>query len=164
MIIRLTQRLAKKIKESPSQNYPVGPNAYADWSAHLFTAKRAQYIIVSNTTSLYSIVMHGGGITDSNKFIQSVFGFMADFMQSEGHGFLFRRLIVPEMTEVIFSKSANRSVLGSMNDFVESAKLYLIEMQLSPFETSRGINETPMTLLGYDSPREAFAKMAPGKA
>jgi IS30 family transposase len=164
MIIRLTQRLAKKIKRSPSLNLPIGGNAYADWSAHLFTAERAQYIIVSNTTSLYSIVMHGSGITDSNKFMQSVLSYMADFMQREGQEFLFRRLIVPESQEVIFSKSANRSVMGSMNDFISTAKFLLIERELSPFEMSKIINGTPMKILGYDSPKEAFAKMALGKA
>ena len=164
MIIRLTQRLAKKIKISPSLNHSIDVNAYADWSAHLFTSERAQYIIVSNTTSLYSIVMHGGGITDSNKFIQSILSFMSDFMQREGQEFLFRRLIVPESQEVIFSKSANRSVLGSMNDFISTAKFLLIERELSPFEMSQIINETPMSILGYDSPKDAFAKMALGKA
>lgn len=38
MIFRLSQKLAKKIKEAPSQSLPPDPNPFADWSAHLFTA------------------------------------------------------------------------------------------------------------------------------
>jgi hypothetical protein len=32
---------------------PLDENPYADWSCHLFTADRTQYIILSNTASLY---------------------------------------------------------------------------------------------------------------
>ena len=44
---------------------------FADWSAHLFTAERTQYILISNTASLYSMVMFGRGITDDCRFIVS---------------------------------------------------------------------------------------------
>ncbi|QDT48902.1 hypothetical protein Pan258_29490 [Symmachiella dynata] len=42
MIIRLSQKLAKKIKADPLVTVPLDENPYADWSAHLFTADRTQ--------------------------------------------------------------------------------------------------------------------------
>ncbi len=63
MIIRLTAKLGKKIKNIPSATLPPDSNPFADWSAHLFTAERRQYILVANTSSLYSVVMPGKGIT-----------------------------------------------------------------------------------------------------
>jgi len=57
LILRLSQNLAKKVDAGSLK-----PNPFADWSAHLFTADRAQYVIVTNTTSLYSVVMRGSGI------------------------------------------------------------------------------------------------------
>jgi hypothetical protein len=67
MIFRLSAKLGKKLKFSPTEVLPAHTNPFADWSAHLFTADRAQYILISNTISLYSRVIFGRGITDDGK-------------------------------------------------------------------------------------------------
>lgn len=54
MIFRLSQKLAKKLKVGALPSLPPDQNPYADWSANLFTADRTQYIILTNTQSLYS--------------------------------------------------------------------------------------------------------------
>jgi hypothetical protein len=48
MIFRLSQKLAKKLKEGTLPPLPLDENPYADWSAHLFTADRTQYILLTN--------------------------------------------------------------------------------------------------------------------
>lgn len=53
MILRLTQKPAKKIKVGELAELSLDENPYADRSCHLFTADRTQNIIMSNTTSLY---------------------------------------------------------------------------------------------------------------
>jgi hypothetical protein len=70
MILRLSQKLNKKIQAGKLSEMPLDDNPYADWSCHLFTADRTQYIIMSNTASLYSCVMFGKGITNDGLFIQ----------------------------------------------------------------------------------------------
>jgi len=159
MILRLTQKLAKKVGLSPLQVVPLDKNPFIDWTAHLFRAERAQYIIVTNTASLYSLVMYGRGITDDNKFIQRTLSFMREFMANDGCEFIYRRRITPHTARVLFSKAADRHMIGSMNELIFEAKLYLTERQLSPFETSRQINETLMSYLGYNSPKEAFRQL-----
>ena len=61
MIFRLSQKLAKKLKVSSLKPASADPNPFADWSAHLFTADRTQYLILTNTPSLYSMVIYGRG-------------------------------------------------------------------------------------------------------
>jgi len=61
MILRLSQKLCTKIKAGPLPAMPLDENPYGDWSCHLFTADRTQYIITTNTKSLYSCVMYGKG-------------------------------------------------------------------------------------------------------
>jgi len=156
MIFRLTQKLAKKVKLPKLQAVPSGQNPFIDWTAHLFTAERAQYIIVTNTVSLYSLIMYSRGITDDNELIQRTLGFMREYMAEEGCEFLYRRLIAPNSAIVSFAKATNRHVIGSMNELILEARLYLTERQLSTFETSQHINETPMSYLDYNSPKEAF--------
>ncbi|WP_420860827.1 DUF6933 domain-containing protein [Symmachiella dynata] len=52
------------MKAGPLDMVPLDDNPYAYWSAHLFTAERTQYIILSNTKSLCSCVIFGKGIPD----------------------------------------------------------------------------------------------------
>jgi hypothetical protein len=47
------QKLNTKIKAGTLPTLPLDDNPYADWSAQLFLADRTQYILVSNTRSLY---------------------------------------------------------------------------------------------------------------
>jgi len=156
MIFRLTRKLAKKIGIGLSKYVPPDNNPFADWTAHLFTAQRTQYVIVTNTASLYSMVMYGKGITNTNRLTQDSLSYMSEFMANDGNEFLYRRLIVPYAGRILFSKATDRRVLGSINELVFEAKFYLVEREESPFGASLLLNESPMSLLGYNTPRDAF--------
>ena len=156
MIFRITAKLGKKIGILPSRLLPPDSNPFADWSAHLFTAERVQYILITNTSSLYSMVMYGKGITNDSKFLQRVMSNISEFMRDDGHEFIYQRLIAPETSHVSFSKALNRSVTGSMNDLVFHAKVHLIESEMSPYDVSFQLNEMPMSFLKYEHPQEAF--------
>jgi hypothetical protein len=159
MIFRLSRKLAQKIKVAPKTVLPPDPNPFADWSAHMFTAARAQYIIITNTPSLYSVVMYGKGICDDSDFIEAALTHLHDFMPSDGNEFIFRKFVAPASGEVRFSKALNRSVTGSVNDLVYHATMWIAERELSPFETAFKLNEIPFVALEYRNPREAFKGM-----
>ncbi|MCA9261631.1 MAG: hypothetical protein KDA61_20580 [Planctomycetales bacterium] len=82
MILRLTQKLGAKIKAGKLTELPLDENPYADWSGRLFTAARTQYILLSNTASLYSCVMFGAGVTDDSRFIERALR-LAECMRSD---------------------------------------------------------------------------------
>ena len=159
MIVRLSAKLSKKIRVSPSRLLPADKNPFADWSAHLFTADRTQYILVTNTISLYSMVMYGKGITDDNWFLQRVTNTMGEFMQDDGYQFIYERIIAPETARVSFSKALNRSVTGSMNELVYHAQILLTEKDMSPYDISFELNKIIYSYLHYDHPHSAFGKM-----
>ena len=156
MIIRLSARLARKIRVSDLAPLPADPNPFADWSCHLFTAERVQYILITNTPSLYSMVMYGRGITDDGAFLKRVTSYMGEFMRDDGHAFIYERLVAPAAATVTFSKALSRRVTDSMNDLVFQAKIHLEREEISPYDLSFRLNETPMSYLGYDNPRRAF--------
>lgn len=83
MILRLSTKLNKKIKAGTLKPMPLDDNPYADWSCHLFTADRAQYILMTNTQSLYSCVMFGRGITDDSRFIERALSTIREFMDDD---------------------------------------------------------------------------------
>ena len=156
MIFRLSQKLAAKLKIGLAPSSPLDANPYADWSAHLFTAQRTQYVIITNTPSLYSILMLGRGITDDGQFLDAAMTAMREFMVADGDEFMFRKFVAPASAQVQFSKALSRSVTGSMNDLVRCGMFWLVERELSPFDTSFKLNETPMSALDYRNAREAF--------
>jgi hypothetical protein len=156
MIFRLTQKLAKKVGLHPLQGLPPEQNPFVDWTAHLFTVERVQYIIVTNTAALYSVVMFGRGITDDNEFIQRTLSFMSELMAKDGYEFFYRRLIAPHTARVSFSKATDKHVLGSMNELILRAEYYVTERQMSPFDVSIEINDLLMSYIGYKHPKDAF--------
>jgi hypothetical protein len=159
MIIRISGKLGKKIHVSPGKVLPGDSNRFADWSAHLFTARRVQHIIVTNTFSLYSIVMRGAGITDLGTFLHRTSDFMREFLQENGFPAVFESLIAPAMRSVAVSGALNRSVTGSMNDLVYQAQVQMEELDLPPWDASCQLNRAPMSYLKYSNPRDAFVRM-----
>jgi hypothetical protein len=160
LIIRLTQKLAKKIKVAPTAALPRDPNPFADWTANLFTAQRTQYIILTNSASLYSVIFYGRGITESDIFIDRALSYLAEHMRGTGFGEIFDKRIIPLAAEIVFSKTGDRSLLGSINDHVQCSKIYLDRLDASPYEAVRRLNETPMGALDYRFPCEVLVKQA----
>ena len=165
MILRLSQKLAKKLGEGNLPSLPLDENAYADWSANLFTADRAQYIIVANTKALYSVVMYGKGISDSSEFISRALSTLREFMEDDGQSFVYQRLIAPTSGNVRFAKALDRSVTGSINELVKFAKVWLEEGEISPHDVGFKLNDVLLSALActksdsYGKPREAFKSL-----
>jgi hypothetical protein len=156
MIFRLSQKLAKKLKCPLPQSAPADPNPFADWSAHLFTADKTQYLILANTPSLYSTVIYGRGILNDSQFLDRALSSLREFMADDGQEFIFRTFVAPASVSVRFASALNRSVTGSMNDLVYHTQMWLTEGELSPFDVSFKLNEVPMSFLDYRKPRDAF--------
>jgi hypothetical protein len=168
MIFRLSQKLATKLKIAPKVCIPLDADPFADWSAHLFTADRTQYIIVTNTKSLYSVVMYGKGITDDSEFIDRALSSLREFMDADGLAFVYQRFVAPASGSVRFAKALNRSVTGSMNELVKFAKPWLAEGELSPHDVGLKLNDILLSALArsktdfYWKPREAFKSLISG--
>ena len=88
------------------RDMPLDANPFADWSANLFVVDRTQYIILSNTQSLYSCVMYGKGITSDKLFIERALNSIREFMEADGHQFAYRNFIAPASATVTFAKAA----------------------------------------------------------
>ena len=160
MVLRLSQKLNAKAKAGTLAARPLDENAFADWSAHLFSAHRTQYILVSNTKSLYSTAMYAKGTTTDHRLIERVLSGIREFMEADDQAFIYQRLIAPTCGTVRFAKALDRSVTGSMNDLAYHATVWLTEGGLSPFDVGFKLNGIPFSTLGYATPREAFKAMA----
>jgi hypothetical protein len=166
MILRLSQKLNTKIKAGTLKPMPPDENPYADWSCHLFTADRTQYIIVCNTQSLYSSVLYGKGITSDSVFIERVLSSRREFMEDDGQSFIYQRFVAPSSGLVSFAKPLNRSVIGSMNDLILHATDWLDEGEVAPHDVGFGLIDIPLSAVAsgkqdrYAKPSEAFRTLA----
>src|SRR5664280_481491 len=164
MIIRLANSLAKKIKETDLASLPPDPNPFADWATRLFATDRAQYILITNSASLYSVVIYGRGVTNGNALIYKMTDMMRDVMDKDGLRLIYEKQIAPQTSTVSFSKAVNRSVTGSMNELVLVAKWHLIRDEMSPYDVSFLLNKTPLSFLKDQYQRDAFQSMGQGSA
>jgi hypothetical protein len=161
MIFRLTSKLAQKIGIAPLPAIPYDDNRnpILDWNANLFTVQRTQYIILTNTASLYSMILLGRGITNDKNFIRETLSCMEEFMIIDGNKAVYENVIEPEMQRIFFSKTVDRRVLGSMNDLIFQAEIHLSEGQKSPLDVSFMLNKSPMSYLNYNRSKDVFRKL-----
>jgi hypothetical protein len=168
MIFRPSQKLNAKMRVGTLEAVSLDENPLADWSAHLFVAGRSQYIFLSNTKSLYSMVMYGKGITNDDQFMARALSSIREFMEEDGQGFVYHRFIAPATASVRFAKALDRSVTGSMNDLIRHAAFWLDEGEISPFDVGFRLNDTLLSALApsdsipYGKPRDAFRALARG--
>lgn len=162
MIIRLSQKLNARIKAGKLSASPLDEKPLADWSAHLFAIGRTQYIILSNTETLYSTVFYADEIKDDSRFIQRALNNLQEFMADAGQQHVYQRFIAPASATVRFAKALDRTVTGSMNELILHASAMLAEDELSPYDVGFKLNDVLLSALGsgkpgrYGMPREAF--------
>jgi hypothetical protein len=164
MIFRLSQKLNTKIKAGTLATLPLDENPFADWSAGLFLVGRSQYILLTNTKSLYSTVLPGKGVTDEKTFVERALSSIREYIDADGQEGVFERFVAPASGSVRFAKALNRSVTGSMNDMTKHAAYWLAAGDVSPVEIGSRLKGIPMSALKDDGsthgfPRDAFKAM-----
>jgi hypothetical protein len=165
MILRFSQKLGSRLKAGPLKPKAADTNPLADWTAHVFYANRTPYILVSNTPSLYSIVLFAKGIPDDSRFITRTLWMLRESMERDGLADAYHRFVVPETGLIYFASALNRSVTGSMNELIESAKTILLLDEPSTLDLSSQLNDLLLSTLArskahrYGKPREAFLRL-----
>ena len=159
MLFRPSLKLAKRMKVSKLVELPLNGNPLGDWSGNIFNVSRTQYIILSNTKSLYSCLLLAKGITTEQAFVARSLETIHDFMEHDEQPSDVRSLLSNDDMTDSFAKALSRSVVGSMNDLVFGAKLMLSD-GIDEHEVSIRLNETPLKALKYANPREVFGQLS----
>lgn len=159
VVLRISAKLAKKIHLDYEQALPPSPNPFLDWSADLFTANRAQYILITHSASLYSVVTYRKGVTGGTRLFGGTIATMRDVMKADGFANVFEDVIAPHFYPAALATRENRSVIGSMNDFIFQARFLQARHEMSPYDMSTFFNRTPMSYIDYRTPREELAAM-----
>lgn len=164
MIFRLSQKLCTRIKVAKLAELALDENPYADWSCRLFTVNLTQYILLSNTPSLYSCVMYGKGVADDRCFIKDALSTIREFMEDDGQASVYQRFV--DTSTVSFAKALNRSVTSSMNELVLAAACSLATGKVAPHDVGFYLNDLLLSAIAkkdeqaYGRPKEAFKAMS----
>jgi hypothetical protein len=156
MILRVTQKLARKIKVVSAAALPPHDNPLLDWTANLFMVSRWQCIILTNSASLYSVVFPGKGVPNGQAFVEQGMKALNNCLTRDGILGLYGFDIAPAIDSVDFCKAGDKSVLASMNQLVFQVKCDLLEMGHPLPLVNRRVNRIPMSKLKY---RYAFDEL-----
>lgn len=154
LTLRLTQKLAARLKVPLAREQVTAANPCADWCCHGFTVDRYRYLLVTNAPTFFSVVLRAQGMGNESVFITGVISGLREYLRQAGHEFAFVQLIAPESAGVVFRPVGDRRILGVMNEFIFMAKCYLDD--LSPFGTSDRLNDCPVGPLGGKFSRDVF--------
>lgn len=156
LTIRPTKILAKRLGIEVPPVPPVVANRVADWCAHEFRVSRHRYLIFCNTASLYPVVMMATGVTDGTKLVMRLMGGLQTCLRGGELETQFQRRILVEGPLIQWAPIPDKAVLGSINEFVLAAKYRLGDGDCGPEELSRWLAQTPMKVLGGNSPDRVF--------
>lgn len=161
MLFRLSLKLARKTKVGQLAELPLDDNPFADWSCHVFNVGRTQFLIVTNTRSLYSCLLPGAGITNGDVFVERSFLAIREFLEHDQQIHALDKLAAVSASTPHFAKALSRSITGSMNDLIFGAKLLLGD-GVDRLEAASRLNKTPLSALStadgrnYANPREVL--------
>jgi len=160
MILRLSGKLAKKLSTVPDEAIPAHGNPFLDWSGHVFRVGRVQYILLTNTRSLYSVLFPGRGITRPDLYEEHAREQIRLQLERDGFGWMHDRFLAPDPEAVSYSRALNRHVTGSMNDMIFHAGFLIEEKEMSLDEVTHFLNHMPMSYLEDVYPDRSLEALA----
>lgn len=160
MILRLSADLSKRLGVAPVESLQLAPNFLHDWSARLFKAERVQYILVINSTALYSAVFYARGIRNTDSLLREAGRALAWLLKEDGLEHLARWHVLPGFSEVAFSKALDRSLTGAISGLVGAAQRIIGHKNPSVENLSQSTNSRPVGALDYRRPVEVLRSLA----
>jgi hypothetical protein len=158
MLLRLTEKLRKKMHVPPLYGFPLMGDPLFDWYAHVLTLQRAQHILVTNSASLLSVIFPGRGVTDAGAFMTRFFNALEDELSRLGLVAAFHDIIEPGAEQVWFAKTTDRRVLGTMMSMADDAD-FLLDSGTSICQLPEYFNNSHYKAIGRQKPRERFLQI-----
>jgi len=154
MILRCTKKLLTEyglsVVEDTSDN-----KTFSEWYANLIYIERKKCILFTESKTLYSIILldikKADIINIGEIFYKQLY---RSFLQIGIKEYLIKH-IIPQPLKIIYSKTQDKKILGSMNDYAYQYKYSILAKggirNIDIDEMIHNVNESPMSLIGYNS-------------
>lgn len=161
IVYRCTARLAKRLRVALADDALPSTGSLGDWYANSLNVGHSRYILCLSEPTLLPVILPARKSEFPSRFPD----YLADILTHIGvpSGLIERE--VREADTPVFAKTRNRSLLGSLNDFIFSASVFL-QHDDSSIEANLKLAEMPSKVIGFRFPseaaKEALASRGPG--
>ena len=121
--LRCTQKLLKRLRVEPEAETPPPTNALGNWYANLIYFGRLQVVMATSELSLLTIVLPADKLRKS--LVPNLCEATVALLRNVGVDSMRAIQEAEHMQEVRYARTADRSVLGSMNDLSRCLEGYL---------------------------------------
>lgn len=161
MILRVTRKLAARIKVKLQAEPTPAENCFVDWSANLVEIRRKNYVLLTHTTTFYSVVFPLDRIGSAKAFSARVIQVLDEVLHHQKLGHVFDQLILPHLDPVVYAACQDRTVTGRMRQVLTVAK-DLDDVALSkPFWSAAYLNSIVFEAETGRGPASAFTAAIP---
>jgi hypothetical protein len=153
--LRCTQRLLRRLPLDVTANPPASTTRLGDWYANLLFLQHQHLVLCTSERSLLSVIVPAKDpqrlplrLRDAAQSLFRELGYHSDAIAAE----------MGAMAELAVGKTANRSVLGSMNDIVHHCRWHAANrptLRIRSLELE--LAEMPSLILDCTFPREQTA-------
>ena len=151
-LIRCTQKLLKEMRVQPTEVIPEF-EVIGDWHANLLRLERRKCVLFTNSQTLYSIFIPGWQRPDFDNFDEIFRQALFRRLRIEGFSQAHIEKVLEEHQTICFSKTNNRSVLGSMNDLAFQIQTHIEisgGLAYTDFDNlNHKLNRIPMGAINY---------------
>lgn len=160
-ILHCTKKAQDRLKVKPIGALSEPTTRLGNWYCNEFTASRRKYLIFVNVRTLLPIVISVKGLKTSRDILEL-------FKQRLFKAFLLLQLTeerfmpeLMEMDEVVFAKTSNRSIIGSMKDIIAQAKFSsdYHEIDVDSPAMFESLSQIPLKANGYKLSTELVAEL-----
>ncbi len=161
IVFRCTQRLAKRLRVALADDALPSTGALGDWYANSLNVGHSRYVLCLSEPTLLPVILPARRAEFPSRFSH----YLADVLD---HISVPGQAIERETQEVgkpIFAKTRSRPMLGTLNDFIFSASVFL-QRGDSVLEANLRLAEMPSKVIGFSFPcevaKQALASHSPG--
>lgn len=162
MIFCCTQKVIKSLEKHWLITSEKVSEDVSVWYVNMILLSRKKYFIITNSVFLYSVIIPAGTISARADFDRS---FKDQFFINLSSKYnispeLFEEIFFQDERDPMITKTNNRSILGSMNDFKNMLE-YVDQNYSDVFDQIKGakmINSSPMSALKMKSGHKAIAE------
>jgi hypothetical protein len=149
IVFRCTQRLAKRLRVALADDALPSTGVLGDWYANSLNVGHSRYVLCLSARTLLPVILPArksefpGRFPDYLSEVLDLIGVPSRVIEREA----------AEAAQPVFAKTQNRSLLGSLNDFVFSASVYLQHGE-SVLEANLKLAQMPSKVIEFAFPSE----------
>ena len=155
-VIRCTGKLLKELRIQPVDKVPPEIDKVKEWHANLIHIQRRKCLLITHSMSLYSLVILGVRRKELDNFAEVFNRNLAKNLAADQVNYPSFFDFGHSEIDLIYTKTNNRSILGSMNDLVYSIDYKVWDWggpnEANSVKVGQYLNEIPMGAIGHAFP------------